>query len=206
MSLELKFNFDMRAWNLFTVRRMDKGFDRFKKRILERDQNMCQYCGFVSRSHQEIVNVDHNYANNAFSNLVTACPLCVQATFPVFAGKLESGGGVMIACNQLSQSEINGLCHVLFCAIANGTDYRRSAQEIYNDLRLLAKPIEDQWGKGLSDPNFLSQMLIDTPVSNITEVQNLVRRELRLLPSRSGFKSEFKAWAESALADVSGEG
>ena len=202
MEHALTYSFDVNAWRLFSLRRLDPAFDSFKQSILERDRYACGYCGFVSKKFQDVVNIDQDYKNNRMDNLVTACPLCVQSIFLHQAGRLEVGGGVMIACNALSQNEINGLCHVLFCAIANGTDYIISAQEMYNQLRLLANPVEKALGKGMSDPAHLAQLVIDTPIEDKTAITEYIQNNLRFLPSRSGFKAQMKAWAEAALQDV----
>jgi intracellular multiplication protein IcmJ len=198
----LTFNFDVNAWRLYSLRRLDPAFQAIQKKIFGRDRYECQFCGFISRVSQEVVNLNHNYKDNRMPNLVTACPFCVQSIFLHQVGKLEVGGGVMIACKQLSQNEINGLAHVLFCAIANGTDYMAGAQEIYNQLRLLSSPVEKNLGKNMTDPAHLATMVIDTPIGSREQIIKFVRENLRLLPSRSGFKASMKTWAQAALRDV----
>lgn len=195
----LQLRVDVEGWRLFTTRKFDGAFNQHAQRILLRDEYMCQFCGFQGNTYQEVVNIDGNYLNNRTANLATACPFCAQALFIQMVGKSDYGGGTIIYAPEISQADLNGLCHVLFSAIANGTDYSADALNIYNNIRLRSRLVEDTLGEGLSDPAMLGQMLTDTPLENRHYISETMLMDLRMLPSRSKFQPQIQAWARSTL-------
>ena len=106
--------------------------------------------------------------------------------------------------------ELNGLCHAIFCAMANTTEYAEESEGIYNSLRLRAKVIEKQYGEGLSQPGMMGQMLVDTPMDNREQITDKILRHLRLLPLLNKFEKEVNTWAKVSfdqfmdLGDVKG--
>src|SRR5262249_8989485 len=151
----------------------DPAFLKFSEKVWERDNYTCQYCGFQARVYQEVVNVDQNYNNNKLENMVTACCFCTQCFFLEAVGKNDYGGGIIIYMPEVSQPELDGLCHVLFCAIANATNYRANAQAIYRSLKLRAQSVEEQVGEGMSHPAFLGQLLIEAAAPAESILSNL---------------------------------
>lgn len=193
------------VWRLFATRREDPAFSTFHAKILARDHNTCQYCGFQAPCHQEIINRDHDYRNNKPENLMTACAFCTQCLFLEAAGHGNEGGGTLIYLPEIAQADLNGLCHVLFCAIANATVYRTDAQNVYRTLKLRAALVEEKLGEKMSDPAVLGQLLIDTGLGCEQIANDHVLRHLRLLPSRTRFARHIEAWAEAALKELAPE-
>lgn len=191
------------AWRLFSVRKADTAFQAFAKQVLERDQYTCQFCGFQAMQYQEVVNLDHNYRNNKIGNLVTACCFCAECFFVESIGKDDYGGGNLIYLPELSQNDLNGFCHVLFCAMFNATAYRTDAQNIYRSLKLRSQIVEKQLGEGMSDPALLGRMLIDAPEKQRLEMADKVLSPLRLLPSYTKFSKQVEDWAKAALDELS---
>ena len=194
----IRYGYDADAWRLYAVRDTDKAFEEIKNKVLERDADTCQYCGFQANKYMHVVNIDIDYRNNILTNMATACPFCAQCQFLPMVGKFASGGGSMIFCPEMTQEKLNGLCHVLFCAISNGSDYMAEAQEIYSHLRLRSQVIEEQLGKGLSKPQMLGQMIVDAPIKNQESIARTLFPQLRVLPSRKRFSKEIKEWAMMA--------
>jgi len=190
------------SWRLFAARKSDPAFEAFSKKVWRRDVYTCQYCGFQAKQYQEVVNVDGNYRNNKLANMVTACVFCTQSLFLEVAGKTDYGGGTLIYLPELTQNELNGLCHVLFCAIANATSYRPDAQNIYRNLKLRSKLVEKELGEGVTHPARLGQILIDANLKGRKQLQARVLKNLRLLPSRTKFKEQIRAWAEAAVEEM----
>ena len=191
------------AWRLFSARKLDPQFIKFSTHIFERDAYKCQFCGFQARQFQEIINLDKNYQNNKLSNLVTACCFCAQCFFLESIGKGDYGGGTLIYLPEISQSELNGLCHVLFCAIANATDYRVEAQNIYRTLKMRSKIVEQNLGEGMSNPSFVGQALIQASPDLKKCPSPPWLLQLRLLPARSKFIKQIEVWAAAALEELS---
>ena len=191
------------VWRLFSVRKLDPTFQEFKQQIFDRDGYTCRYCGFQAKKYQEVVNLDNNYRNNKLSNLVTACCFCVQCFFLESVGKDDYGGGILIYLPEISQTDLNGFCHVLFCAMANDTSYSSIAQNIYQDLKSRSKIIEEHLGEGMADAALFGRMLIDAPNKDRDKVDKEILSSLRLLPSYSKFGKQVKEWSDAMQEDLS---
>ena len=189
------------SWRLYSARNVDPNFKPFKQKILNRDKFTCQFCGFQAKQYQEIVNLDGNYNNNKPQNLATACCFCSQCFFIESIGVGGYGGGTLIYLPEFKQTELNSLCHVLFCAITNDTGYKASAQSIYRGFKFRAQAVEDKFGEGTSDPAILGHLLID---SGITVENGAVKvlNNILLLPSRAKFRKQIERWAASALEEI----
>ena len=119
------------AWRLYSGRKADPRFKSYELKVFQRDRYTCQFCGFQARLFQDIVNLDGDYSNNQLANLVTSCCFCAQCCFLESVGVGGYGGGTLVYLPELSQSEVNSLCHVLFCAITNDTGYKNKLDECF---------------------------------------------------------------------------
>lgn len=201
---DLQLAVNLNGWRLFVRRREDKAFLPVADKVLSRDNYTCQYCGFQAKEFQEIVNLDGNYANNKLSNMITACCFCSQCLFLESTGLDEMGGGQLIYLPELSQADLNSFCHVLFCAMGNGTGYQESAQAIYRSFKFRSQPVENKFGSGTSSPATFGQIILefrqshpDTPVE--------ILKDLRLLPAYTKFKIQLETWAKAALEELAAE-
>ena len=185
------------GWRLFSVRKIDPAFKPFKQQVLERDSYTCKYCGFQAKKYQEVVNLDNNYRNNKLSNLITACCFCSQCLFLEAVGKDDYGGGALIYLPEITQGDLNGFCHVLFCAMYNEGGYKIDAQNIYSSLKERAQIVEDNLGEGMSNSALFGHMLVDAPDKNRSIIEKEVLPSLRLLPSYSKFSNQVRDWSES---------
>ncbi len=202
-----KYQLDLQAvpgaWRLYSARKADIKFKTYTAKILQRDNYTCQFCGFKAKLFQDVVNLDNNYKNNKSANLVTSCCFCAQCFFLESVGVGGYGGGTLILLPELSQADVNSLCHVLFCAITNDTGYKISAQEIYRSLKSRSQLIEGKYGEGTSDPAIFGQLVIDSE-STDSVLMNKIFVDIRLLPSRAQFRKQIENWASDALIDMIG--
>lgn len=189
-------------WRLFMLRKADPAFLGFSEKVFKRDEYTCQFCSFQARLHQEIINLDQNYANNKMENLATACVFCAQCFFLESVGKTDFGGGTLIYLEDMSQGELNALCHVLFASIITGTSYSANAKNIYRSLRLGSQVVETHLGDGFSNPALLGQMMIDGPVENIKALHEKIAPKLRLLPNMAKYAYLMNDWAEAGLVEL----
>lgn len=189
------------SWRLYSARKVDERFKDFERKVFLRDRYTCQFCGFQARQYQEIVNVDADFSNNRLTNLATSCCFCAQCFFLESVGVGGYGGGTLIFLPELSQPELNSLCHVLFCAITNDTGYKSSAQNIYRSLKYRSQMVEDKFGEGTSDPAIFGQLMIDSGISTEEKREKLLHNIL-LLPSRAKFRTQIETWAASALEEI----
>lgn len=182
------------AWRLFVARKSDAEFIKFSRRVLERDAYTCQFCGFQARQFQEIINLDRDYQSNKLSNMVTACCFCAQCFFLDAVGSVY-GGGVLVYLPEVTQAELNGLCHVLFHAIVEETEFRTEAQNIYRTIKVRSKIVEQKLGEGMSNPGLIGQALIQASSDLKTTPIPPWLSHLRLLPARTDFTEQIQAWA-----------
>lgn len=202
--LALKLAVNLSGWRIFIRRKEDKAFLPVANKIYDRDNFTCQYCGFQARRFQEVVNLDGNYTNNKFSNMITACCFCTQCLFLESVGVDEMGGGQVIYLPEMSQPDLDSFCHVLFCAMGNGTGYQDTAQAIYRSLKFRSQPVENKFGSGTSNPSALGQLLLEYQSKHPDKIQAILK-DLRLLPSYTKFKKQLDAWAEDALEELAAE-
>jgi intracellular multiplication protein IcmJ len=201
---ELQLAVNLSGWRIFVRRREDKAFLPVSKRVLERDNFTCQYCGFQAKEYQEIINLDGNYSNNKISNMVTACCFCSQCFFLETIGLDEMGGGQLILAPEMTQNDLNSFCHVLFCAMGNGTGYQESAQAVYRGLKFRSQIIENKFGPGTSNPAMFGQMILEYKANN-AGIKVDILKDIRLLPSYTKFKVQLDAWAAAALEELSAD-
>lgn len=201
---ELKLAVNLNGWRIFIRRRDDKAFLPVMNKVFERDHYTCQYCGFQAKQYQEVVNLDGNYSAHKFNNLITACCFCTQCLFIESVGLDEMGGGQLIYLPEMSQADLNSFCHVLFCAMGNGTGYQDTSQSIYRSLKFRSQPIENKFGAGTSNPAVLGQLILEyrekVPGNNVDILQ-----DMRLLPSYTKFKVQLDAWAAAAMEELAAE-
>ena len=190
------------AWRVYMTRKADPGFKKFTQKVLARDNNTCQYCGFQAKQYQQVVNKDNNYSNSKLSNMITACCFCTQCLFVESADNNDYGGGSLIYLPELTQAELNGLCHVLFCAISNATSYRGDAQTIYRSLKFRSQIVEQSLGEGMSSPSQFGRILIESQIEDRAKVTMKLFRDIRLLPSRTKFHEQIETWADAALNEM----
>lgn len=191
------------SWRLYSARKVDERFKAYELKVFRRDQYICQFCGFQARLFQEVINLDGNYTNNKLSNLATACCFCSQCFFLESVGVGGYGGGSLIYLPELTQAELNSLCHVLFCAITNDTGYKVSAQNIYRSFKFRSQIVEEKFGEGTSDPAIFGQLIIDSGINDETTTAQLFKN-ICLLPSRAKFRKQIEQWAASALQEIAG--
>lgn len=191
-------------WRVYAARKADPAFKNFQKRVFMRDRFVCQFCGFQAKLYQEVVNIDADYSNNKLSNLATACCFCAQCFFIESAGVGDYGGGTLVYLPEMTQGELNSMCHVLFCAITNNTGYKSTAQSIYRSYKFRSQIVEDKYGEGSSDPAIFGQMLIDSGITDFQTMQTMLKN-VRVLPSRAKFRTQIEKWAAAALDEIASE-
>lgn len=191
------------TWRLFTVRRADPAFLAHQNKVFERDDHTCQYCGFRAEELLEVVNVDGNYLNNRLDNLATACPFCAQCFFLEAIGKSDFGGGTLIYLPEMTQGELNALCHVLFASLVSGNSYSSQAKNLYRSLRIRSQLVEKQLGEGMSNPALYGHLLIDAAHHAKEQINAELSKQIRVLPQLTRFVSQVEQWQTSGMNALS---
>ena len=186
-------------WRLFNARRSDPGFEKFTEKVLARDDYSCQFCGFQAKQFQEVVNLDGDYLNNRLDNLATACSFCAQCFFLEAIGKSDFGGGILIYLPEMTQGELNALCHVLFTSMVTGNASASEAKNIYRGLKLRAQHVEKQLGEGMSNPAVYGHLLIDAKHENKDAINADLMSKVRVLPNMARFTHQIETWTLDGL-------
>ena len=200
----LALNAQPGAWRIFTARKADPAFLAFQAKIFERDRYTCQFCGFQASEYQEVINLDQDYYNNKAGNLLTACCFCAQCFFLESIGLGDFGGGTLIYLPEMDQNNVSNMCHVLFCAIANESGYKESAQSLYRSFKFRSQVIEEKFGEGMSDPAVFGRILVDSGTVT-AEIKQELLKDIRLLPSRAKFSKQIASWTKAAESETAGE-
>lgn len=202
MVLPIRLDADVTKFRLFSVRREDPAFEKYQKKVFERDQYTCQYCAFQAQSDFLVLNKNGNYHQNALSNLVTSCFFCAQCFFLQAVGTGDFGGGVLLHLPEVSQNQLNALTHVLFSFLLSGGAQYEEAKNMYRALRLRSQLVEQHLGEGMSQPALYGQLMVDVLQGNREKEGSAWRDSLRLLPQVSSFLLQVKQWHQDALAPI----
>ncbi|MBS0286286.1 MAG: type IVB secretion system protein IcmJDotN [Proteobacteria bacterium] len=189
------------SWRLYNARKRNNKFLDIKKRVLQRDNYTCRYCGFFAKEFQEIVNIDQNYRNNDINNLATACCFCAQCFFLDAVGLDANTGGAIIHLPEISQSDLNNFCRVLYCSMDKESAYKGKLQSVYMSFKDRSKEVVNCFGPDSSDPRVFGQGLLDASL-NKEQLQHDVLRHLRLLPSKKAFTVQIDYWKKTVFAKV----
>jgi len=182
------------------VRKADTAFQTFQEKVFHRDDYTCQFCGFRAKQYMDVINFNGDYHHNRINNLVTACGFCSQCFFLESVGRDEQGGGVLIILPEMTQGELNALCHVLFTAIMTGGPAATDARNIYRGLKLRAQRTEKLLGEGMSNPTLVGQLLVDSSGESRQKVQDKLQSSVRLLPDMQRFAESIKTWILEGLS------
>ena len=134
--------------------------------------------------------------------MATACCFCAQCFFIDNIGLGDYGGGKLIYLPEMAQAELNSFCHVIFCAMTNGTNYRDTAQSVYRSLKFRMQSVEDKFGIGTSNPNVFAQLLLEYDGNDTKKVIGKTLENFRLLPSYAKFRKQLDRWAASAAEEL----
>jgi intracellular multiplication protein IcmJ len=189
------------SWRQYQARKKNKKFLLVKKRILERDNYTCRYCGFFAKEFQEIVNIDGNYKNNSMNNLATACCFCAQCFFLDAVGLDSNMGGIITHTPEISQADLNNFCRVLYCSLDKESAYKGKLQAVYMSFKDRSKEVVNCFGPDSSDPRVFGQGLLDAAL-NKEQLQHEVLKHLRLLPSKKAFAPQIDYWKKTVFAKV----
>jgi intracellular multiplication protein IcmJ len=182
----LELNASYENWKLYWLRRRHPRFQQLAQKIFQRDHFTCQFCDLhTQHAPLEVVNLDQNYHNNKPSNLATACPLCSQCFFLESIGTGSFGGGSVIYLPELTQNQLNALCHQLFQEIAKKSLHATAAESILRDFKFRTNEVDKIFGDNTSDPAKFGMLLLTANLD--AEKRHRLVAPLRLLPLRSRF-------------------
>lgn len=180
---------------LFESRKADAAFLRIQKKIWQRDDYVCKFCGFKAEEHQEVVNIDGDYRNDNPANLATACVFCTHTQLVGLKNNSK-----IIYLPDISQVDLNQLMRILFCSSYYGEQQAETAKTLIQALKQRNYAIENIFGKDSSDSVLFAQTYIDAvnPQQSSKQAADIFA-QLRWLPSRTDYEDIIHYWAEHVL-------
>lgn len=128
-----------------------------KKKILERDNNTCQFCGFQSKKYQDVLFLNHDHSDMREKNLATTCIFCHQCYNLEQVSQMRSG--VLVWLPEIEQTHLHHIARAIYVArISQGpaADAARAALDSIMERREEAKA-----RISTDDPFILSMVLRD---------------------------------------------
>lgn len=190
-------------WSRFKTRKSNQSFINLEAKVFARDKNTCRYCGFAAEKYQVVVNHNNDYSPGASKpdNLVTACPFCAQCFFLDAIGHDSAWGGTIVYLPEISQSDLNNFCRVLFASMLRDAPYKGKLQTAYLSLKDRENVVNEIFGPNSSNAYTFGQALID---SNLTpdQLNHPVMSQLRLLPDRKCFTQEILYWKSTVFDQI----
>lgn len=128
-----------------------------RHKILSRDENTCQFCGFQSKKYQEIHFIDGDDTNHQLDNLATACIYCHQCFDLEKVAQMRSG--VLVWLPEIEQTDLHHIARAIYVArISQGSmaETAKKALEI-----LMGRREEAKARLQTDDPYVLSMVMRD---------------------------------------------
>lgn len=92
----------------------DAEFRHVRRKVLERDDFTCRFCGFRAVSWQEVHHANDDHTDNRLQNLVTACQFCHACQHIGLAGQFETG--ILAWIPEIPQDRLHHLVRSLMVA------------------------------------------------------------------------------------------
>ena len=171
------------------------GFAEFADNVCSSKSNRCDECGFSSQRFMRLVSVKGNYSVLTPDNFIVCCPLCFMAHRMEHA----KDRAVIAYIPELTQSQINMICHVLWhfsaASSLNTTQYHY-ANDTINNLLKRTDIVDIALGNNAHLPeNFAAGLKAFS--DNEYESRHAAFGDLRLIPLKSAFQLERDYWAQS---------
>lgn len=182
----------------------NKEFLNAREEVLSRDKYKCVYCGFYAKKFQEVHHLDNDHTNNELDNLVTTCSLCHMCHHISFAGIKEMGTLIYIEPElEVKQAELNSLVRNLWLAEdSKNQEINSMAVELFFRLFFRSTFVKNTLGD--ANPTTLGNYLLGLP-DDMYEKRKDILTGIYLLPSKTGFKKQYKYWKESYKGVMPGE-
>jgi len=128
-----------------------------KDKILQRDNNTCQCCGFVSEKYQEVHHINGDFTDFSEDNLATTCIFCHQCFDLEKVSQMRSG--VLLWLPEIEQAQLHHIARAIYVArISQGpaADAARASLDA-----LMARRAEIRTRLSTDDPAILATVMKD---------------------------------------------
>lgn len=152
--------------------------DAFRSKVFERDQNSCQYCGFIAEKYQQIHFTGNDASKQSVDDYVTACVFCHQCFYLDRISVMQSG--TVIWLPEIGQAALNHICRAIYIARITQGAMADAAREILDVL--MSRKEESSHRLGTDDPRILASVLQDFLESKEYKVRSSKLKGFRVLP------------------------
>jgi intracellular multiplication protein IcmJ len=128
-----------------------------RQKILMRDKNICQMCGFESKKYQDIHFLDHDPNNQKIENLVTSCIFCHQCFDLDKVDEMRSG--VLVWLPEISQAELHHIARAIYVARISQGSMAETAKKALETL--MNRREEAKARLHTDDPRVLAMVMQD---------------------------------------------
>jgi len=128
-----------------------------RAKVLERDDHICQFCGFHAKKYQDVHFLDEDFTNQTMDNMATACIFCHQCFNLDKVAAMRSG--VLVWMPEIEQKELHHIARAIYVSrISQGSmaETAKKALEI-----IMARKDEAKARIGTDDPNILALVMRD---------------------------------------------
>lgn len=149
-----------------------------KKKVFERDDYICQCCGFKSKKYQDVHYLNSVVGDNQIKNMATVCIFCHQCFNIDQISVMRSG--VLVWLPEITQPDLHHIARALYVArISQGpmADAARHSLDI-----LMGRREEMRKRLGTDDPFVLSLVLKDYISSRDYDMRVNKLEGVRLFP------------------------
>jgi intracellular multiplication protein IcmJ len=176
-------------WRYFQRFRKHAAYSDLEKKVLERDQWICQYCGFESQQFQWIVQKNQDYKHLDFNpkNWITCCDFCG----PCFFMDRADLPGFIIYLPELTQIDLNHFCRALFVSLHQNPPYKSKLQATYLSFKDRLQITESIFGPDTGIARQFSETLLATRIHGQKNTfTHPVFQFLRYLPTKHTYDPE----------------
>jgi intracellular multiplication protein IcmJ len=149
-----------------------------RQKIFDRDDHVCQMCGFQSKKYQDIHFIDTDPTNQQMDNMVTACIFCHQCFDLDLVNQMRSGA--LIWLPEISQAELHHITRAMYVArISQGSmaETAKKALEI-----IMARREEAKTRLHTDDPRVLALVMKDFLLPKHYALRDKKLEGVRLFP------------------------
>jgi len=178
--IPLRLGVSRPVWSMKQMgnRQVSNNPEEDKKKILERDDCTCQFCGFRSEKYQEVFHINGFEDDFRDKNCLTACPFCYQCFYLDKVSEMRSG--ILIWLPEISQKDLNILMRGLYA----GRLVKGGIGEAANKMieALMNRREEATKRLGSDDPATLAIIFKDFLTEKHYQFAPKITEGIRLLP------------------------
>ncbi len=149
-----------------------------RARVLTRDDNTCQCCGFRSQKYQDVLFKNGVQTDHRLDNLATACVFCHQCFNLDLVNVMRSG--VLIWLPEIDQPTLHHLARAIYVARISQGPVANAARQALDIL--LARREEARLRISTDDPYILANVLRDYLTDRHYELRSNKLDGIRLFP------------------------